>query len=133
MKKNNNKKLIILVCTIIICSLSLSSLLFPNSQNTHREGNKKYHLTIVIADGEQREYELQSDEEYLGPALRKENLISGTDYYGNFFVTAVDNIYANSTEKEYWALYKNGELSQTGVDSTPICENDSFRFELKSY
>ena len=37
---------------------------------------------------------------------------------------------ADSSKEEWWALYKNGEFSMTGVDDTPLADGDSIEYRL---
>ena len=40
---------------------------------------------------------------------------------------------ADDSANQYWALYIGDDYSQTGVDTTPVNDGDSFKFVIESY
>ncbi len=132
MKKNNKKIILSLACVLIVFSALLIINAVINSPQTQK-GNKQYQLTVCISADEVRHYELRTDEEYLGNALKEAKLISGEETQYGMFVTVVDGVEANSKDLKYWFLQKDGETLTTGVDQTPVNDGDKFEFILQSY
>ena len=77
-----------------------------------------------------RTVELDTDEEYLGPALQSEGLIDGTQSEFGLYITTVDGYTADESAQEWWCLTKGGQSVNTGVDSTPIADGDAFELTL---
>lgn len=72
-------------------------------------------------------FTIKTDREFLGDALVDHGLIEGEmDVYG-LYVKKVNGILADyDVDGTYWALYKNGEYSMTGVDTTPVADGEHY-------
>ena len=80
------------------------------------------HITVeLVGKDSARTVELDTDEEYLGPALQSE--------FG-LYITTVDGYTADESAQEWWCLTKGGQSVNTGVDSTPIADGDAFELTL---
>ena len=89
------------------------------------------HITVeLVGKDSSRTVELDTDEEYLGPALQNEGLIEGTESEFGLFVTTVDGYTADDSAQEWWCFTKGGESVNTGVDTTPIADGDAFEITL---
>lgn len=93
-------------------------------------GAKDIGVTVTFADQSTKDYDIQTDEEYLRGALEQEKLISGTEGDYGLFVTTVDGVTADDAKQEWWCFTKNGETVNTGVDQTPIADGDHFEITL---
>ena len=80
------------------------------------EGSVKFTFIVVDADGNETNFVVSTDKETVGDALLELNLIEGDD--SEYGLT-------------YWAFYVNGEYSNTGVDSTPVNEGDTYEFKVE--
>lgn len=49
------------------------------------------------------------------------------------YVKTVDGVTADDSAHQYWALYIGNEYAQTGVDSTPVNDGDTFKLALETY
>lgn len=87
------------------------------------EGEKFVTVEVIHADGTEKEFSYRTDEEYLGPLLEAEGLISGTASQYGLFVDTVDGETA-SYEKDgaWWKLSCNGEDAQTGADGVVLTD-----------
>ena len=92
-------------------------------------GEKRITVELVGKDSA-RTVELDTDEEYLGPALQSEGLIDGTQSEFGLYITTVDGYTADESAQEWWCLTKGGQSVNTGVDSTPIADGDAFELTL---
>ena len=127
--KSSKKGLIIAVIALVVVAGVFCGIWFFLLPAT-TQGAKTYTLTVVHADHNSKNFTLHTDEEYLGPALKNEKLISGTESEFGMMVEVVDGEQA-IWEKDgaYWAFYIGDEYAQTGVDSTPVNDGDSFKLE----
>ncbi|MBR6729281.1 MAG: DUF4430 domain-containing protein [Clostridia bacterium] len=74
-------------------------------------------------------FTLNTDRKTLGEALTEHELVAGEEGAYGLYVKVVNGITADyDINKSYWALTKNGEYMQTGVDKTEITDGE--RFEL---
>ena len=84
-------------------------------------------------DGTQKDFTISTDSENLRGALEQENLIAGDESDWGLYVKTVAGVTADDSANQYWALYIGDDYSQTGVDTTPVNDGDSFKFVIESY
>ena len=87
-------------------------------------------VTVVITheDASRREEKYTTHYEKLGDLLRDEELVDGIIGTAGYYVTTADGEEANDRKQEWWMLLKDGEMSQVGVDLTPL--EDGSTYEL---
>ena len=133
MQKNNKKILTISLSTLVILIVIFASMFFIFKPKT-QAGEKQFTLTVVVSSQDIRNYNLKSNEEYLGAALKDEGIISGVESpETGIFITSVDNITADENNREYWQLNKDNVPLETGVDSTVLNNGDDYEFILSRY
>ena len=96
------------------------------------DGSVKITVIVVDADGNETNFVVSTDKETVGDALLELNLIEGEEGDYGLYVKTVNGITADyDTDHTYWAFYVNGEYSNTGVDSTPVNEGDTYEFKVE--
>lgn len=96
------------------------------------DGSVKFTFIVVDADGNETNFVVNTDKETVGDALLEQNLIEGEEGDYGLYVKTVNGITADyDTDHTYWAFYVNGEYSNTGVDSTPVNEGDTYEFKVE--
>ena len=96
------------------------------------DGSVKITVIVVDADGHETNFVVSTDKETVGDALLELNLIEGEEGDYGLYVKTVNGITADyDTDHTYWAFYVNGEYSNTGVDSTPVNEGDTYEFKVE--
>ena len=96
------------------------------------DGSVKFTFIVVDADGNETDFVINTDKETVGDALLEQNLIEGEEGDYGLYVKTVNGITADyDTDQTYWAFYVNGEYSNTGVDSTPVNEGDTYEFKVE--
>ena len=96
------------------------------------EGQYTFMFAAVMADGSIKSYEVSTDEETLGDALLKLDLIGGEEsQYGLTVYTVCGEEHDFNKSASYWALYVDGEYGMVGVDSINCkdVKNVEFRVE----
>ena len=85
------------------------------------EGQHSFTLEITDADGKTITATVNTDEETVGAALTKLNIVQGdTGEYG-LYIKTVNGVTADyDKDKTYWAFYIDGEYAQTGADMTAV-------------
>lgn len=125
---NKRTKTILSLVALVVVVAAFVGIYFATRPDTVA-GEK--HITVaLVGKDSSRTVELDTDEEYLGPALQSEGLIDGTQSEFGLYITTVDGYTADESAQEWWCLTKGGESVNTGVDSTPIADGDAFELTL---
>ena len=134
-KKPLNKKLIVGVVALIAVIAILLGVYLNNRQPT-TSGSKTITVSVFDTVGSTEASNtatIITDEEYLRGALEQEDSgisISGSESEYGLFVTTVDGVTADDSKQQWWCFTKGGEMLNTGVDSTPIADGDTFEITL---
>jgi len=134
-KKPLNKKLIAGVVALIAVIAILLGVYLNNRQPT-TSGSKTITVSVFNTVGSTEASNtatITTDEEYLRGALEQEDSgisISGSESEYGLFVTTVDDVTADDSKQQWWCFTKGGEMLNTGVDSTPIADGDTFEITL---
>ena len=97
------------------------------------EASDEITITVAVTfpDGTTKDYEIETDAEFLRGALEDEDLVEGEESQYGLYVHKVDGV--SDEDGYYWAFYKDGEYLMTGVDTTPIADGDKFEIKYESY
>lgn len=95
------------------------------------EGAKTIAVEVVHKDESKKQFEISTDEEYLRGALEQENLVAGEESDYGLFVKTVDGETVDDANQEWWSFTKDGEMLNTGVDSTPIADGERYEITFK--
>ncbi|MDL2219177.1 DUF4430 domain-containing protein [Ruminococcaceae bacterium OttesenSCG-928-O06] len=123
------KRTSVILALVLVVLVAAAGILYFTTRPATAAGTKA--LTIVVdAHGSTETLRLETDEEYLGPALVNKGIAEGeTGQYG-MFITTVQGITADEGAEEWWYITQDGEMLMTGVDETPIEDGDTFEFTL---
>ena len=90
-------------------------------------GDEKTVTVIVThADETTKEFTYTTRYEMLGDLLRDEGLVDGFKGTAGYYVTTVDGEKADDHKQEWWMVSQNGEMTQKGVDLTPLVDGDKY-------
>ena len=145
MKHHNAKKLLALVLSFVLiaaaaltgCSGAPTETTGATGQVTNTtelgEGSKTFELTIEDKEGVIHSYRIHTDEEMVGFALIKHELIEGEQgQYGMYIKSVLGQTLDYETDGMYWAFYVNGEYALTGVDQTPIQADTAYLLKAEA-
>lgn len=130
MENTKTKRPLIIAAILFVVLVVAGIVVWQVTAPKGTQGAKAYTLTVVDAEGKETVHALTTDEEMLGTALLNEGLIEGSESEYGLFVTKVDGIEADSSNEEWWYLTIDGEMSMTGVDSTPVEDGGKYEFTL---
>lgn len=94
------------------------------------KGTKHITVTVEHLEGQEKNFIINTDEEYLRGALEQEGLVSGNETEFGLYVLTVDGETADESKQQWWGYTANGEFAEYGVDEQPIADGDVFVFTL---
>ena len=97
------------------------------------EGSKTFELTVEDKEGVIHSYRIHTDEEMVGFALIKHELIEGEQgQYGMYIKSVLGQTLDYETDGMYWSFYVGGEYAMTGVDLTPVTEGTAYMLKAEA-
>lgn len=97
------------------------------------EGTHSFTLEITDADGKTITATINTDEETVGAALLKLNIVQGEDSEYGLYVKTVNGITADyDKDQTYWSFYIDGEYAQTGVDMTAVNDGSTYKLAIET-
>lgn len=96
------------------------------------EGTHSFTLEIADLDGNTVTATINTDEETVGGALSKLDIIQGEESDFGLYIKTVNGITADyDVDQTYWAFYIDGEYAQTGADMTAITDGSVYRLAVE--
>lgn len=140
MKTVSKVTLILLALSMLFCFVACAYVEKTGAWEsaTHRSdkefgsGAKTVYVTVK-AEEQSIVFTVKTDKEYLGEALTEHELITGEEGQYGLYITSVNGMAIAEGEQAYWALYKDGAYSMTGVDLTPIANGECYELVKESY
>lgn len=97
------------------------------------EGAHSFVLEIADAEGKTITATVNTDEETVGAALLKLNVIQGEDSEYGLYVKTVNGVTADyEKDQTYWSFYIDGEYAQTGVDMTAVNDGSTYKLAIET-
>ncbi len=122
------KKTIIAVAVLAVLILA-SVLIWQGTRPETQTGDKTITVSVVT-DTETTDFTIVTDAEYLRQALEQENLVEGSESEYGLFVTTVNGVTADDSQQQWWRFTRNGEMVETGIDTTPIADGETYEITL---
>ena len=130
-KNMKNKKVLIALIALVLVAAALVTVYFLTRPAA--DGGSKTVTVQIKYDDVDKEGVLHTDAEFLSGALLEKKLIEGTDTEYGLFITTVDGRAADDAAHEFWGIYKNGEMTPTGADSTAISDGEHYELILGTW
>ena len=124
------KKAWLPAAALVVVALLLLGLWYVNRPQG-QAGDKTITVEVVHADESSREFTYQTSEEFLGPVLIEEGLAQGEESTYGLFITTVDGETAEGNQ--WWCITQDGQMVETGADTTPIADGDHFELTMSVY
>ncbi len=128
MNKQNKKIGIALAVLAVLAVIFAAVYFFNRPQGT--AGDKTIEVAVIFGDGTSKSHTIQTAEEFLRGALEQEKIVSGEESQYGLFVKTVDGVTVDDSKQEWWSFTKDGQMLETGVDTTPIADGDHFEITL---
>ena len=130
MQKNKKTAVAVAVLLVLIVGFGLLWVFMGPSRETNTL-EKTVTVTVVHADGSEKEFILKTEAEYLGEVLLSEGLVEGDAGPYGLYITAADGETADGSAEQWWCLAdKDGNMLMTSADATAINDGDAFRLVL---
>lgn len=124
-----NKKMILAAVALVLVVALMVGVYFATKPATSK-GSKAITVTVLHADGSEKDFSCRTDAEYLDEVLLAENIAQGDQTQYGLTIHTVDGEKADwNVNQSYWALIINGEYATTGASATPVNDGDVFRLE----
>ena len=124
------KKAWLPAAALVVVALLLLGIWYVNRPQG-QAGEKTITVEVVHADESSREFTYQTSEEFLGPVLVQEGLVQGEESTYGLFITTVDGETAEGNQ--WWCITQDGQMVETGADTTPIADGDHFELTMSVY
>lgn len=93
-------------------------------------GGKQLAVQVVHGDGSTREFRLNTQEEYLGPALVAGGVVEDNQSAYGLYILTADGESADEAGRQWWQITRDGVKLNTGADSTPIADGECYELAL---
>ena len=97
------------------------------------EGAHSFTLESTDLDGKTITATVNTDEETVGAALLKLNVVQGENSDYGLYIKTVNGVTADyEKDQTYWAFYIDGEYAQTGVDMTAVTDGSTYKLAVET-
>ena len=121
----NKKTILGVVALVLIVALMAGIYLAARPETV--AGGKAITVTVVHKDGTEKVFTYQTDEEFLGPVLEAEGLITGTMGQYGMMIDSVDGETADwNVDHGYWAIFIGEEYATTGADGIVVTDGGDY-------
>ena len=129
-----NKKILIIAAVVLLLIAGALLLIEGSKKPVPIEGSKTITVTVIQEGVEDKVFTIHTDAEFLRGALEQEKLVEGSESQYGLYVTTLDGVAVDESLRQWWCLNDGeGNMLDTGVDSTPIADGDAFQFVLSAY
>lgn len=92
------------------------------------EGQATFTVIVVHKDGTEKTFTYTTEEEFVGPVLEANGLITGNAGPYGMEITHVDGEKAVYTEDNaYWGVFEEEEYAMQGIDTTPVVDGRTYK------
>lgn len=122
-------KKILAVILAVLMTVSLAACAVGGADQTENPEQtlKKFTVTVVHADGSEKNFTYETEKEFVGPVLMEAGLLQGEDGPYGLMISEVDGEKIEDTNKAYWAIYEGEEYAMQGIDTTPVVDGQVYK------
>ncbi|SDB40282.1 protein of unknown function [Pseudobutyrivibrio sp. YE44] len=138
MEKKSSKKIVI-GAVVLAVLIAVFALCYNKFAAKGTAGDKAIVIEVVDSNGDSKEYDVNTDAEYLKDAMDElaesdsSFSFSGEDGdYGLMVQVINDEQAIFEKDGAYWALYVNGEYGQYGVTEQPVVDGDTYTWTYEA-
>lgn len=123
-----------MLMTLAACGTAQSVQDSTAAPSTDGETASLLSFTVIVvhADGSEKEFTYETDQEFVGPVLLEAGLIKGNDGPYGMEITEVDGEAAVfATDKAYWAIYEGDAYAMTGIDAIKVVDGGAYTLKYE--
>ena len=128
-EKGTNKKIWIAAAVLAVVIAALF-FVWRAAAPQGSAGGKQLTVQVVHGDGSSKDFQLNTEEEFLGPVLVAEGVVEDNQSAYGLYILTADGETADEANQEWWQITNNGESLNTGADSTPIADGEHYELTL---
>ena len=128
MRLQKRKTLLAVVILVIVAAALV--LVWRLTAPTGETGAKTVTVQVVHGDGTAKDFTLETDEAYLGPALVAGGVVEDNQGPYGLYILVADGETADEGAQEWWKLTQDGEMINTSADTTPIADGEHFELSF---
>lgn len=122
----NKKMLLAIVALVVVIALMAGAYVLTRPDAV--QGGKAITVTVVHADGNEKDFSYNTDAEYLGEVIVKEGLVEGVEGPYGLEIHSVDGEKASWEENQsYWALFIGEDYATTGADGIVLTDGGVYK------
>ncbi len=129
MEKLKNRRILTALIGLAAVLIACLTVYFVTRPATV-EGSKTVEVEVVHKDESSKTFTLHTDQEYLGRALVEGGVVEDNQSSYGLYILTADGETASEADQEWWCITKNGEMLETGADSTPIADGEHYELTL---
>lgn len=128
MSKKNRSVLVgvAILLVLVIAALVVYNVTRPQAQ----AGSKTITVEVVHKDESRKEFKITTSADNLRGALEQEKLVQGSESEYGLYIETVDGETADSANQEWWAVTKDGTMTETGVEGVMIADGEHYELTL---
>ena len=138
MEKKNSKKIII-AAVILAALIAVFAVCYFKFVAKPIAGGKSITIEVVADDGQAKDYNLDTDAEFLKDAMdelaAEDDSFSykGSDGQYGMMIEVINGKQAIYEEDNaYWALYVNDNFGEYGVEQQPVQDGDTYTWKYEN-
>ena len=124
-----NRRSLAAVVALVVVILALQ-MIWKQKCPTTQEGNKLLWVQVIHGDGSITDFDLNTTQSYLGPALVEAGVVEDNQSEYGLYILTADGETADEAAQEWWCITKGGEQLNTGADQTPIADGERYEITL---
>ena len=119
-----------LAAAVLIVLAAVLLLVWRTLAPKGQAGEKTVTVQVVHRDGATRDFTLETEEAYLGPALVAGGVVEDDRGDYGLFIQTADGETADGGRQEWWCVTRSGQRVDTGADTTPIADGERYELTL---
>ena len=124
-----NRSILIGVAILLVLVIAAQAV-YNGARPQAQTGTKTITVEVVHKDESRKEFKITTSAENLRGALDQENLVQGSESEYGLFIETVDGETADSANQEWWAVTKDGTMTETGVEGVMIADGEHYELTL---
>lgn len=122
-----NKKMVLALVALAAVIALMAGVFLATRPETNAD-TKNITITVTHGDGSGMMYEVETNEEFLGPVLLGKGIAEGEEGPYGLEIHTVDGEKASWEENQsYWALFVGEEYATTGADGVALTDGGVYK------